>query len=349
MDKKRLARQLGQAFRLGLAFRKGKTYREVLAQDEAKWITVHPNGKGMTKSGDRAKGQPVLIDGSTGEVLGGMGGKFNGKHISAVPKQGKEEQQGAQAKIDRAHTKKDKEGSKKFPSSQSIKTTIEKLKKIHVSFNVDTFKNVDEDVRNRNIERLDQLISSVKRMDDLLTRSFGIESSVGKLTSGEIAKTTLDFYGRQKLILSSGFYEDSERLRETQRKTSESGWHMPCDDDNLELYSVTHEFGHILHNVIFRAEIEKQLRDGTISAWDLRRHWVGMHKKLGNRIRSEVLKIAKKDSGEKTQNDIIEKYLSDYGRSDCYEFIAEATANAFCGKPNVIGKAMRKYLEGIQL
>lgn len=101
MNKSELARQLGKAFRLGYAFSRGQSYRKGIAQDEAKWITVHPNGKGMTKTGDKAKGQPVLIDGETGEVLGGMGGKFTGKHISAVPDRGKKEQQGAQAKIER--------------------------------------------------------------------------------------------------------------------------------------------------------------------------------------------------------------------------------------------------------
>lgn len=98
------AKSLGAAFRAGMAFSFGRKHRlGQLAQDEAKWITVHPNGKGMTKGGDKAKGQPVLIEGSTGEVLGGMGGKFNGRHISAVPKQGKEEQHGAQMTIERSH------------------------------------------------------------------------------------------------------------------------------------------------------------------------------------------------------------------------------------------------------
>ena len=54
----------------------------ILASDAAKWITVHPNGKGMTNSGENAKGSPVLLDEETGEVLGGMGGKFTGMHIS---------------------------------------------------------------------------------------------------------------------------------------------------------------------------------------------------------------------------------------------------------------------------
>lgn len=64
--------------------------------DGDRWITVHPNGKDD-------KGTPVKLDAETGEVKAGMGGKFNGRHISAVPKRGREEQHGAQAKIDRQH------------------------------------------------------------------------------------------------------------------------------------------------------------------------------------------------------------------------------------------------------
>lgn len=40
------------------------------------WITVHPNGPGT-------KGQPVLL-GKSGEIKGGMGGKFNGMHVSSA-------------------------------------------------------------------------------------------------------------------------------------------------------------------------------------------------------------------------------------------------------------------------
>ena len=57
--------------------------RHDLALDAAKWITVHPNGKGPNLStGENIKGRRMLIDGETGTVLGGAGGKFNGKKIS---------------------------------------------------------------------------------------------------------------------------------------------------------------------------------------------------------------------------------------------------------------------------
>ncbi len=83
-----------------LAFMKGFMYslgrKAKLAMDDNKWITAHPNGK-------QHKGRPVLIDTASGEVLGGMGGKFNGRHISAIRKG--QEQAGAQMNVNRMNHK----------------------------------------------------------------------------------------------------------------------------------------------------------------------------------------------------------------------------------------------------
>ena len=97
------ARKIGRAFALGYVYGHGV----LMAQDDAQWITVHPNGKGANANGDPIKGRPVLIDSDTGEILGGAGGKFTGRHISAMPKGGKHEQPGAQMVINRAHLKKE--------------------------------------------------------------------------------------------------------------------------------------------------------------------------------------------------------------------------------------------------
>ena len=56
---------------------------------------MHPNGPGT-------KGTPVKLNKDTGEVLAGLGGKFNGRHISALPDGGRHEQHGAQAVIARS-------------------------------------------------------------------------------------------------------------------------------------------------------------------------------------------------------------------------------------------------------
>ena len=79
---------LGRAYALGLAYSHGLAHRG-MAADEARWITVHPGGKGPKANGKgNKKGRKALIDSETGEVLGGMGGKFNGRHISSAHKGG---------------------------------------------------------------------------------------------------------------------------------------------------------------------------------------------------------------------------------------------------------------------
>ncbi len=48
--------------------------------DEDTWITVKPNG-------ENGKGRPVKIDAQTGEIKAGMGGEFNGEHITQAHKE----------------------------------------------------------------------------------------------------------------------------------------------------------------------------------------------------------------------------------------------------------------------
>lgn len=77
MDAER-AEGLGRAFALGYVYGHGV----LMAQDEAKWITVHPNGTGANANGEQIKGRPLLIDDETGTILGGMGGKGKGKKLT---------------------------------------------------------------------------------------------------------------------------------------------------------------------------------------------------------------------------------------------------------------------------
>ncbi len=45
-----------------------------LANDEPRWITIHPGGKGVTTKGEKKKGRPCLIDGETGQIIKGPPG-----------------------------------------------------------------------------------------------------------------------------------------------------------------------------------------------------------------------------------------------------------------------------------
>lgn len=72
------------AFAMGFAFRLGQiayAARHGMAMDEDKWITIHPNGKGVNEEGEKITGRAVLINEETGMVRAGFG---KGKHISQI-------------------------------------------------------------------------------------------------------------------------------------------------------------------------------------------------------------------------------------------------------------------------
>lgn len=77
--------KVDRAFLIGYIYGR----RRDRAADDAKWITVHPGGKGPKVGGGTKGGVPVLIDGATGRVLAGMGGKHTGKTMAQVKQESK--------------------------------------------------------------------------------------------------------------------------------------------------------------------------------------------------------------------------------------------------------------------
>ncbi len=85
-----------RAFAAGYAFAAGRRFRRGMAMDTDRWVTAKPNGPDK-------KGRHFKIKEETGEVLAGFGGKFNGRHISAIRQNGKYEEHGAGMVIYRDH------------------------------------------------------------------------------------------------------------------------------------------------------------------------------------------------------------------------------------------------------
>lgn len=162
---------------LQLAFMKGFLYalgrqKKKLAQDDAKWITVHPNGQGH-------KGRPALIDTASGEVLGGMGGKFNGRHISAV-KRG-HEQAGAQMNVNRMNHKADMMNNQKIGFTNKTSKDIEK-QKIAERSNEYMKRYIQNSTRE--INKLDNLSDEEKKQFITQLKDPNVVSKIKRMTDG---------------------------------------------------------------------------------------------------------------------------------------------------------------------
>lgn len=94
---------------------------------------------------------------------------------------------------------------------------------------------------------------------------------------------------------------------------------MQCSDDDLACYAMTHEYGHLFEDEIFKQSKRK------INTYILK---------------NEVLSIYSNDNPGVDYH----RHLSKYGDTNGAEFFAECFANMECGATNKLGEAFKKWL-----
>ena len=127
---------------------------------------------------------------------------------------------------------------------------------------------------------------------------------------------------------------------------------MPCEEKQYNVYTITHEYGHLLEAKISRGrtdwdglhEVARKRAGAGAPEHRVLSQFVNVRreeeKKQARNIREEIIDIAKKNNKDFD----LKKSLSRYGHTNDYEFFAEVFANSQCGKPNELGKAMQEWL-----
>lgn len=215
-------------------------------KDGVKWITVKPNGP-------ENKGTPVKLDDRTGEILAGMGGKFNGRHISAAPRGGRQEQPGAQAVIEwskapKAPQKPQYTGSDKYTKTANLVKSTQKeftpdsvgkaIKDLNYPYTIDLdnkdqiLKELDKeydrlrsmgypygpDEAEKVYERAMSFQAARKRVDDIFERDYG------DLTKGE------DGLEPDEVEDLKNLYAERLRLSALERVAEASVWYTDRAD-----------------------------------------------------------------------------------------------------------------------
>ena len=153
---------------------------------------------------------------------------------------------------------------------------------------------------------------------------------------------------RQNLSLCPGSFSNKIKHIEQQRKMIEKGWSMPALDENIHLYTVTHEYGHMIQNkLIYDKMVEYGLDKLRISIDYTKRTKKAIFKEYYKIINSvqkecfkEIVNIAVKNNADFKLKDNI----SQYGTTSFAEFFAEVFANSQMGKENELGRAMIEWL-----
>lgn len=186
-----------------------------------------------------------------------------------------------------------------------------------------------------NTSKIDRevMITSLEKVRELEKRYGAIGNSRDIVLNG-VMDDSIAFVSRdggkdsnsQSLNFSIGNMGNAGKLVDMTKKGQRTGWFMPSGTTRKQLigYTVTHEYGHMVQNVLY----SKSKTSLT-------------HAEYANAVRSEVKQIAKARYGYRDGS----KAISKYGQKNSREFFAEAFANANSGRPNSIGRAMGDWLK----
>lgn len=212
---------------------------------------------------------------------------------------------------------------------------------------------------------IDYAYNSVRLLADILDeypsfkeacKNGGLEITTGDLGYKAIANcgsTGVLSLGKPKSTIkmnTNGYIVDKQyKGKET---STELGFKMPCEPENEFGYSMAHEVGHAIVNHIWHdlvrnnEEMKKEReewRNDVINERSIataKRMINAYLQKLPREMCKQINAIAK-EMGEPNP----QQYISGYGKTNVHEYFAECFANSMCGKPNILGKATKVWLE----
>lgn len=159
-------------------------------------------------------------------------------------------------------------------------------------------------------------------------------------------------YSQMSLSLCPRYFRDEMILNKTNLEGIKNNFFMPVKlaDDEMHIYTITHEYGHIVQNNLVKKAMEakgwtlENAKEFVNYEAKTRKGMLSWYNRISNKVQkdcyNEIINIAKADNAE---FDILSE-TSKYARTNHAEFFAEIFANSQLGKPNKLGLAMQKWL-----
>lgn len=206
----------------------------------------------------------------------------------------------------------------------------------------DNVKSLDDSLLVENVNRLNELNSRFKAIDSDNTGYFTASPS-GKA----LAWTSSQYRdGKQNVNLSlvGKYYKDVDAVTSEATRGRETFYSMPFADENIRVYTITHEYGHILESRIIYNRADLVAFNEKVNNYNpalKAKEYRKLEEKEAKAILNEIIDIAK----QKNPNFSLDESLSKYGHTNSFEFFAEVFANSQCGSPNELGEVMNEWLK----
>lgn len=242
----------------------------------------------------------------------------------------------------------DKDSKKEAKTFKTWEEAKEALESKNIFVN-DNLKKIDKELLLENSSKLNELLEKYEIGAKFAReKEFIFEASSGRADyKGACSK---NFTGTKQIIeLNPKFFKNLQENVSNQMKESLSGFKMPILESKAHTYTITHEFGHYIENILLEMEKSKNQAE-----WDLlfekatksrspRAMLTKWYDQKANLISKRIIEIAKTIESEES----LSSSISRYGQTNNFEFFAECFANMECGKPNRFGKAMEIYLREV--
>jgi hypothetical protein len=183
---------------------------------------------------------------------------------------------------------------------------------------------IDKSLIDRNMSQFEKLVDKYN-----IAKDHGITIDLTKSNSRFIATTSS--YG-STIKLNYKYYKDRDRLLYGQRASIEGKWHMPAKEKDFDIYTMTHEFGHV---------VEAKF----ISDYKLKLGSYVDREKIDSMIKDDILSSVQNKTGlNRTQ--IKNKYFSGYAKSKRnFEWFAESFAGVELCESNPYLDEFKKWLK----
>lgn len=232
-------------------------------------------------------------------------------------------------------------------------TTLEDARKAlidDVGFDMieDSFKKVNPDLA---IDATNQLMQLEQKFGAVHKSLHTTICSEAHKNANAFVSSTTTTPGNQNLSLCPGAFKNKDTMVNNSLASKKSGWHMPFADDKASVYTVTHEYGHILENMLEQERMislgwdasdpMKFMNRGKKTRNALFKWYIDISKQVQKECYDEIIAIAKEANADFS----LEANLSRYGHTNRCEFFAEVFANSQLGEPNELGNAMNVWLK----
>jgi SPP1 gp7 family putative phage head morphogenesis protein len=214
-----------------------------------------------------------------------------------------------------------------------------------------------DDLQALDKELVDKNVAQVKNLHAIYfgerqtAETFSIDSktSAGNLAEYAPARhSAKPSEGNVRIGLNKAYYLDRKALIEKELMLRDSGFSMPFSDEKADVYSIAHEFGHHVADVLIKDRRDWKSFDQVMQKASMDKNISRARKRIQSfvdneqkALNSEIYAIAKQSNS----GILIREQLSRYGRTKPSEAFAEMFANANCGRPNALGSALLKFME----